>query len=459
MTDGIRGPWSGNGRNPRWHGRDPELEIRALRSALHTAVGGVRRVLRDMPPEWRTSVAYSRVLYRLGRHGVVIDLRDELLDVPLELPLSPSPDDTWASRTVLHNVARDVAMDEGLWSLLGGGSAGSVTKLDEVIAEAGALGTEAVWRTRVAEPLVQLDELWKSATRAVLGRDPAAIEMLWRLDALLPGASGPNRVTEPPVAFLGALHTRIIEGDIAWEAVERPVTRPQLPPRPTVPPKPSVPPNPWLAVAEASPGAAHRAVVWFWEWARGLCLRLHACVVSGLVPIAASIYWEAVARALAVLAPGAPKDAETVEPAPSVDEFAEPAESEAHASQPKTPAVPTSGPSTPGLPTARPSAGPALVRPVPPTAPEETPAAPPSPTAPVAPAKPANTPAGPAPSLPSPSPVKVHAPARTAVSLALPDPEAVEAVEADIRQVLDTIARTLRPISAAPERRRRPASE
>ncbi|WTW95653.1 hypothetical protein OG216_20695 [Streptomycetaceae bacterium NBC_01309] len=392
MTDGIRGSWF---RNRHWWNGRTGQEVQALKGALHTAVGGLRWVLRDTPPECRSGVGYRQVLGRLGEHGVVIGLRDGLLDVPAELSLESEYGGAWASRTVLHGLAHDLVLDEQLRGILGAEPVLRPDDLDAVVTAGSVLGSSAVWRTRVAEPLAVLDELWAAAGHAVLRRDPAASELLRNIDVLLPASLVMSTPTDPPSVFLDALRTRIEHAEIAWDVVEIPLLRKQLPgpraaggasanpwlsPPSTVSPGPSESPaaaDPGPA-ASASPGAAHQAMMLFWDWARRLWRSLHDCVVSGLMPVAAAIYWDAVARALAMLAPAAP---------------AAPAGSEVPSQPgalpvPGTPAAPKAPPARAAAPTAPAAA---------PTSPAAAPAAPPKPPVPPVPPVPPATPAVPGP--------------------------------------------------------------
>lgn len=387
MTDGIRGSWF---RNRHWWNGRAGQEVQALRGALHTAVGGLRWVLRDTPPECRSGVGYRQVLGRLGEHGVVIGLRDGLLDVPAELSLASEYGDAWASRTILHGLAHDLVLDEQLRGILGAEPVLRPDDLDAVVTAGSVLGSSAVWRSRVAEPLAVLDELWAAAGHAVLRRDPAASELLRNIDVLLPASLVMSTPTDPPSVFLDVLRSRVAHAEIAWDVVEIPRLREQLPsPRaagdasanPWLSPASTVSPGPPAAAdpgpaASAPPGAAHQAMMLFWDWARRLWRSLHDCVVSGLMPVAAAIYWDAVARALAMLAPAAP---------------AAPAASEV----PSLPgALPVPG--TPPAPKAPPVPAAA------PTAPAATPAAPPKPPVPPVPPAPPAPPATPAVSGPVP---------------------------------------------------------
>lgn len=226
MTDGIRGSWF---RNRHWWNGRTGQEVQALKGALHTAVGGLRWVLRDTPPECRSGVGYRQVLGRLGEHGVVIGLRDGLLDVPAELSLESEYGGAWASRTVLHGLAHDLVLDEQLRGILGAEPVLRPDDLDAVVTAGSVLGSSAVWRTRVAEPLAVLDELWAAAGHAVLRRDPAASELLRNIDVLLPASLVMSTPTDPPSVFLDALRTRIEHAEIAWDVVEIPLLRKQLP--------------------------------------------------------------------------------------------------------------------------------------------------------------------------------------------------------------------------------------
>ncbi|WP_436774140.1 hypothetical protein [Yinghuangia sp. YIM S09857] len=451
MTDGIHRSWFHDRRNPRSSPQYTRLETQALRDALHTAVGAVRRALRDTPSQWRSGTAYSRFLGQLAGYGIVIGLRDGLLDIPDELASSSAFGQVWATRTTLHHLVRDLASDEELRALVGSDESFAdelADDLDRIVAEVQLLGTDAVWRKHVAEPLARLDELWLSAMRAVLHRDPAAADLLACLDAVLPSASGKPIPLDPPALWLTGLRTRIIEGDIAWEFKEPCVSR-QLP-RETAGESPrlaqlaaggsdGMPANPWLglgtsAVTALPPRAVARAVEFLWDWTRRLCLRLHTHVASGVAPAMVAIYWEAVARTLALLTPHASEPGARRVPA-------EPAARAVWVE----PAVPV-GLSAAPSPAARRLVAPVATGPTPP----KPVAAPPVATVPGPPPLRAD------PSPPPAAPASERAPVRP---LATADPVVGQAatvpVNSDIRCVLETIARTLPPISATPERRLR----
>ena len=257
----------------------------ALRIELHQAMGRVRSALVRAGGSEEELASLSR---RFAEHGLIVGTRHGRLDVPDPQVLSSPTANDWASRLLLYNIARQVAIDEELRYMLDpcadpGHDDGP---------HGGVPLSPAEWRSLVSGPLSAVDALWASTWRGVLRRSEDSHTLLRRVDRLLPAERA--RPVLPGAMGYDMLRRRIEEGNVAWDchAARRPLF--------------SVPgANPWLrTTSHASPSAACvadepvAALARLWAWLCACSSRTIDRLCVTVAPAVLDFFWAAVTRML-----------------------------------------------------------------------------------------------------------------------------------------------------------------
>ncbi|MFI6982231.1 hypothetical protein ACIBSV_27010 [Embleya sp. NPDC050154] len=275
--------------------------------SLHGAVARIRQALADDPVRTRPESELDSLRERFADHGVIVGARHGLLDVPTPQVLSACTTPDWASRSILHFVALQAAVEDELRGMLSvaaneeTSSGGLVPTWTAPKRSAGDdwLGIPSIWQGRVAEPLGALDELWTTTCRAVLRRAPDADALLRRLDLLLPATRDRDVAPLSGGAGVQALRERIAEGAIAWDDPASAPSAGTL----WVPEDSGA--NPWLLQgANGVPAAGITPTVstaW-WSWLRALWSRLTERVSASLVPAVTELLSRILTRLLALWA-------------------------------------------------------------------------------------------------------------------------------------------------------------
>ncbi|MGW1994513.1 hypothetical protein [Embleya sp. NPDC001921] len=288
-------------------GRGAAARDEALRVSLHGAVARIRQALADDPVRTRSESELESLRERFADHGVIVGARHGLLDVPTPQVLSACTTPDWASRSILHFVALQAAVEDELRGMLSVAANEASASGDLVPTwtapkrSAGDdwLGIPSIWQGRIAEPLGALDELWTTTCRAVLRRAPDADALLRRLDLLLPATHDRRVAPLSGGAGIQALRERITEGAIAWDDPA------SAPPAGSLWVPEGSGANPWLLqAANAAPAAGITPIVstaW-WSWLRALWSRLTDRVSASLVPAVTELLSRILTRLLALWA-------------------------------------------------------------------------------------------------------------------------------------------------------------
>ncbi|WP_406299981.1 hypothetical protein OG948_32935 [Embleya sp. NBC_00888] len=288
-------------------GRGAAARDEALRVSLHGAVARIRQALADDPVRTRSESELDSLRERFADHGVIVGARRGLLDVPTPQVLSACTTPDWASRSVLHFVALQAAVEDELRGMLSV-AANEETPSGNLVPTWTApkrstgddwLGIPSIWQGRVAEPLGVLDELWTTTCRAVLRRAPDADALLRRLDLLLPATHDRDVAPLSGGAGVQALRERIAEGAIAWDDPASAPSAGTL----WVPEGSGA--NPWLLQAAngvPTAGITPTLSTAWWSWLRALWSRLTDRVSASLVPAVTELLSRILTRLLALWA-------------------------------------------------------------------------------------------------------------------------------------------------------------